>query len=69
VDPQFEVHRLVKTFKGRLSRLLRQEFPAAAFAAAVVVDKLVFRGDRRWGAVVGDQAVCRVKQETVSESC
>lgn len=27
VDPQFGVHRFVKTAKGRSSRLLRQEFP------------------------------------------
>jgi putative transposase len=27
VDPQFGIHRLVKTIKGRSSRLLRQEFP------------------------------------------
>jgi putative transposase len=27
VDPQFGVHRLVKSLKGRSSRLLRQEFP------------------------------------------
>jgi len=27
VDPQFGVHKLVKAIKGRLSRLLRQEFP------------------------------------------
>ncbi len=28
VDPQFGIHRLVKQFKGRSSRLLRREFPA-----------------------------------------
>ena len=28
VDPQFGIHRFVKTAKGRSSRLLRQEFPA-----------------------------------------
>lgn len=27
VDPQFGIHRLVKTLKGRSSRLLRAEFP------------------------------------------
>ena len=27
VDPQFGIHRLVRNLKGRLSRLLRQEFP------------------------------------------
>lgn len=27
VDPQFGIHRFVKTAKGRSSRLLRQEFP------------------------------------------
>ncbi len=27
VDPQFGIHRLVRLMKGRLSRLLRQEFP------------------------------------------
>jgi putative transposase len=27
VDPQFGVHKLVKSMKGRSSRLLRQEFP------------------------------------------
>jgi putative transposase len=27
VDPQFEIHRLVKSLKGRSSRLLRSEFP------------------------------------------
>ena len=27
VDPQYGVHRLVKSLKGRSSRLLRQEFP------------------------------------------
>jgi len=27
VDPQFGIHRLVKQWKGRSSRLLRQEFP------------------------------------------
>jgi putative transposase len=27
VDPQFGVHRLVKAFKGRSSRLLRARFP------------------------------------------
>jgi putative transposase len=27
VDPQFGIHKLVKTIKGRSSRLLRQEFP------------------------------------------
>jgi putative transposase len=27
VDPQFGVHRLIKTIKGRSSRLLRMEFP------------------------------------------
>jgi len=27
VDPQFGIHRLIKTMKGRSSRLLRQEFP------------------------------------------
>ena len=27
VDPQFGIHRLVRTLKGRSSRLLRQEFP------------------------------------------
>lgn len=27
VDPQFGIHRLVKTLKGRSSRLLRIEFP------------------------------------------
>ena len=26
-DPQYGIHRLVKTIKGRSSRLLRQEFP------------------------------------------
>lgn len=26
-DPQFGIHRIVKTIKGRSSRLLRQEFP------------------------------------------
>lgn len=28
VDPQFGIHRVVKTIKGRSSRLLRQEFSA-----------------------------------------
>ncbi len=28
VDPQFGIHRFVKTAKGRSSRLLRQEFPS-----------------------------------------
>lgn len=28
VDPQFGIHRLVKQFKGRSSRLLRDEFPS-----------------------------------------
>lgn len=28
VDPQFGIHRLVKTIKGRSSRILRQEFPS-----------------------------------------
>lgn len=28
VDPQFGVHRLIKTIKGRSSRVLRQEFPS-----------------------------------------
>ena len=27
VDPQFGVHKAVKTIKGRTSRILRQEFP------------------------------------------
>jgi len=27
VDPQFGIHRLVKRFKGRSSRVLREEFP------------------------------------------
>ena len=27
VDPQFGIHRAVKTIKGRTSRVLRQEFP------------------------------------------
>jgi putative transposase len=27
VDPQYGIHRLVKTIKGRSSRLLRHEFP------------------------------------------
>lgn len=27
-DPQYGIHRLVKTIKGRSSRLLRQEFPS-----------------------------------------
>ena len=27
VDPQYGIHRLVKSLKGRSSRLLRQEFP------------------------------------------
>ena len=27
IDPQFGVHRLVRSLKGRSSRLLRQEFP------------------------------------------
>jgi len=27
-DPQYGIHRLVKTVKGRSSRLLRQEFPS-----------------------------------------
>jgi putative transposase len=27
VDPQYSIHRLVRQFKGRSSRLLRQEFP------------------------------------------
>ncbi len=27
VDPQYGIHKLVKQFKGRSSRLLRQEFP------------------------------------------
>jgi len=27
VDPQFDIHRLVKLMKGRSSRILRQEFP------------------------------------------
>ena len=27
VDPQFGIHRFVKTAKGRSSRLLREEFP------------------------------------------
>ena len=27
VDPQFGIHRLVKRFKGRSSRFLRQEYP------------------------------------------
>ena len=28
VDPQLGIHRLVKTIKGRSSRLLRQELPS-----------------------------------------
>lgn len=28
VDPQFGIHRLVKQFKGRSSRFLRDEFPS-----------------------------------------
>jgi putative transposase len=28
VDPQFGIHKLVKTIKGRSSRLIRDEFPA-----------------------------------------
>jgi putative transposase len=28
VDPQLGIHRLIKTIKGRSSRLLRQEFPS-----------------------------------------
>ncbi len=28
VDPQFGIHRLIKTIKGRSFRLLRQEFPS-----------------------------------------
>lgn len=28
IDPQFGIHRLVTTTKGRASRLLRQEFPS-----------------------------------------
>jgi len=27
VDPQYGIHRLVKAFKGRSSRLLRDQFP------------------------------------------
>lgn len=27
VDPQYGIHRLVRSIKGRPSRLLRQEFP------------------------------------------
>lgn len=27
-DPQYGIHRLVKTIKGRSSRMLRQEFPS-----------------------------------------
>ena len=27
VDPQFGVHKAIKTIKGRTSRILRQEFP------------------------------------------
>lgn len=27
VDPQFEIHKAVKTIKGTTSRILRQEFP------------------------------------------
>lgn len=27
VDPQFGIHKAVKTIKGRTSRVLRQEFP------------------------------------------
>jgi len=28
VDPQFGIHRLMKTLKGRSSRILRQEYPS-----------------------------------------
>ena len=28
VDPQFGIHKLVKTIKGRTSRVLREEFPS-----------------------------------------
>ena len=28
VDPQFGIHRIVKSIKGRSSRILRQEFPS-----------------------------------------
>ncbi len=28
IDPQFGIHRLVKAFKGRSSRILRQEYPS-----------------------------------------
>jgi putative transposase len=27
IDPQFDIHRLIKQIKGRTSRILRTEFP------------------------------------------
>ena len=50
VDPQFGIHKAVKTIKGKTSRILRQEFANA-------LDKLVFLLDGRRRATGNRQAV------------
>ena len=42
VDPQFGIHKAVKSFKGYTSRILRQEFPYLKNENADSLDKQLF---------------------------
>ena len=42
VDPQFGIHRAVKSLKGYTSRVLRSEYPSLKTKNAVTVDQQLF---------------------------
>ena len=64
VDPQFEVHRLVKAIKGRSSRVLREEF--SWLRSRLPSLWTVRTSSQRWCTAVGDQALRRDAEGSLS---
>ena len=63
VDPQYGIHRLVRSIKGRSSRLLRQEYPWLKSTIANTLDQLLLCLDR-WQCAFGSHQAVHRKPET-----
>ena len=71
VDPQFGIHKAVKSFKGYTSRILRQEFPYLKSLSqnedADALDKQLFCIDGGWCSDGSSKTVYR-KPENIAET-
>lgn len=67
VDPQFGIHKAVKTIKGKTSHVLREEFPWLKNQAANAMDEQLFCFNRRWCSSRNNQAIYRKSEDFAKE--